>query len=114
MGHGVYRKFESAFTLTSGSTLSSDFVLDRAYKNVYLEVPTMASGSLFVQVALTATDTYRRVTEPIPNQDTDFAIDSASTQRLVQIPGGFQAYKLESSSGATDTTTVFNVICSDL
>jgi len=95
--------------LTSGATSTSSVDLGAVYRRVYLEVPTMASGSLYIQ-ASSDNSTFRRVTEADPNQGTDFVINSAVTQRLVPIPAGFQYYKVESTSGATDTTTTFNII----
>lgn len=96
--------------MTSGATLSAELDLAKPYEKMYLAVPTMASGSLFVQVAHNTAQTYRRVQS---TSGTDFSINSAATQRVIAIPSGFRYMKIENSSGATDVTTVFQVICSD-
>jgi hypothetical protein len=99
-------------SMTSGATLSDGADLGAVYERLYLEVPTMASGSLYIQ-ASSDDSTFRRMTQVDPNQATDFVINSAVTQRIVRIPTGFQYYKVESTSGATDTTTLFNFIGSN-
>ncbi len=68
-------------------------------------VPTMASGNLFINASIDAGTTYARVMREQGNTSTihtTFTIDSSVTQRIVPIPGGFQFYKIESSSGATE------------
>lgn len=97
-------------TMTSLATLSSQLDLSKPYEKMYLAVPTMASGSLFIQVAATTGGTYRRLQT---TAGTDFSINSAATQRVIAIPSGYRFMKIENSSGATDVHTTFNVICCD-
>jgi len=112
MSTGLHKPYTSVLELTSGATLTSSANLGRTYRRVYLEVPTMASGDLYIHASIDGTN-FKRVTEADPNQGTDFIIASAVTNRIVPIPAGFQYYKIENSSGATDTTTVFNIVGSD-
>ena len=96
--------------LASGATTTTNYVeILVPYKNLYLQIPTMASGSLYIKGSSDGT-TFTRITEADPNQATDFVINSAVTQRMVPIPPGFRYYKIENTSGATDTTTVFKLI----
>lgn len=116
MAYGVVKVYVA--TMTSGATLSSAIDLSpRAWSKIYLQVPTMASGSLFLQASPSATGTFSRVMQEKPNTSTvtinTFTIDSAATQRLHPLPGGLQFIKIENSSGATDVVTTFNIICSD-
>lgn len=114
MGHGAFVYYTSAFEFTSGATLSSSFRFDRAWAKMYLHIPTMASGSLYIKTALLESVTFRRVLLPQPDQSTEFIINSGLQRRWVPIPTGFPCYKLESTSGATDTTTIFDVMCADM
>lgn len=95
--------------MASGATLSTAVNLQALYEKVYLEVPTMASGSLYIQGSSDGS-IYRRITQEA-TPASDFEINSAATQRMIAIPPYFQHYKVESSSGATDTTTTFKFIC---
>jgi len=113
MSHGLVSVFTK--DVASGVTLTSSFDLGRGFRRVYLEVPTMASGSLYVQ-ASSDDSTFRRVMIDNGNTSTvqqTFVVDSSVTARMVPIPAGFRYYKIENTSGATDTTTTFNIICSD-
>lgn len=97
-------------TMTSGQTLSSELNLSKPYEKMLLAVPTMASGSLFIQVAISSGGTYRRLQA---TAGTDFSINSAATQRVIDLPVGYQFMKIENSSGATDVHTAFKIICAD-
>jgi hypothetical protein len=100
-------------TMTSGQTLSAALDLSKTYDKMALVVPTMASGSLFMQGSHDGV-TYFRVTQGAPNQSTDFSINSAATQRVIPLPYLPVRYmKIESSSGCTDVLTVYKVICAD-
>lgn len=104
-------------SITSGVTLSSMVDLGQAFKNVYLQVPTMASGDLYIKASPSSDGTFSRVCEVKYNTSTvhqDFKIGSATSLRIVPIPtGGCRFVKVESSSGCTDVTTTFNFICGD-
>ena len=109
--------------MTSGATFSSSVDLHHAWDNLHVGVPTMASGSLNILGSMDNTNFLRTVDTKtagngstsmavITDKDT-FMIDSSCTQRCVTIPHPNARYlKIESTSGATDVVTVFNVICS--
>jgi hypothetical protein len=104
--------------MPSGATiLTSYFDLGRAYRNVYLEVPSFASGAdVFVQGSRDGT-TFRRIWQPAVNsssvQSNVFQIKSAASNAMHPIPAGFQYYRPEISTALTDTVTVWRIICSD-
>lgn len=113
MGHGLVTVYTK--TMSSGGTLTSAYDLGRCFTKIYLEVPTMASGDLFIHGSSDGT-TFRRIMREQLNTTTvhsTFSIGSAITQRMVPVPPGFRYYKVENTSGATDVVTVFNLICSD-
>ena len=102
-------------TATSGALSSTVADLAQGWNRIYLEVPTMASGDLFL-LASSDNSTFRRVMKEQANTATvhmSFTILSAVSQRMVPIPPGFQYYKVESTSGCTDVVTTYNFICSD-
>ena len=116
MAHGA----ESVFTktMTSGATLTLAYNLQRTWEKVYLDIPTMVSGTdFYIQACGTEDGTFRRVMHPAINDSAvtlnTFIVGSAATNRIVPIPNGFQYIKVETSTAMTDTTTVFRVICSD-
>lgn len=116
MAHGVVRVYQA--TMTSGATLSSAIDLSpRTWNTVYLQVPTMASGDLYIQASPSATGTFNRVMHMRESTGTatihTFVIGSSASQRMIPIPTGIQFMKIENSSGATDVVTTFNIICSD-
>lgn len=105
-------------TMTSGLTLSPAFNLGRAFENVYLEIPTMVSGTdFYIQVANSAAGSFRRVMHPAINtssvQINTFVIGSAATNRVVPIPNGQQYYKVEFSTFMSDTVTVLRIMVAD-
>jgi hypothetical protein len=111
MGYGPAISFN--YELTSGATLGSALDLGRAWEKVYLKVPTMASGDLFIHGSEDSSSTFKRVCVDNLNTSTaqiDFKIPSSVTNRIVPIPNYFRYIKIESSSGCTDVTSVFKVI----
>lgn len=101
--------------LTSGATETSSLDLGAGWDHAKIAVPTMASGSLYIHGSYDNTTFFRMVsgvqTTNVSDGET-LVIDSSCTQRIVPIPlAGCRYIKIESSSGATDTTTVFNIIC---
>lgn len=104
-------------SLTSGATLSDEVDIGQSWGKVYLQIPTMASGSLYVHASPETGGTFTRVVEEKFNTATahaDFVINSSVTQRIVPIPvHGCRFLKIENTSGATDVTTTFKIICSD-
>lgn len=107
--------------LASGITTPTNYVdLGRCFSYVFLQIPTMASGDLFIKAAQDyggTVGTFYRVCRNQGNTATvhvDFSIGSAITNRIVPLPvQGLRYLKVENSSGATDTTTVFKFICGD-
>lgn len=108
-------------TLASNVTLSSELDLTRAWKTVYIEIPTMASGDIYIQGAAVTGGTFRRVgifqvTTATAASFPDFKIASTTTQRMVPLPAAvaaLQYIKVESSSGCTQVVTTYNLICAD-
>jgi hypothetical protein len=102
-----------AVTMTSGALSSTVADLGGAYQKLYLAVPTMASGSLYLR-ASADNSTYFRVMHDVVNSSAaqihTFTIDSACTQRLVPIPFVSRYMKVESTSGATDVVTTFQIV----
>lgn len=115
MSWGLHKVY--TVTMTSGALSSTTIDLGRAFRNVYLEVPTMASGSLYLMGGTASGGTYRRIMNVQANTSTvthsTFTVDSLTTGKMVPVPSGFQFMKVESTSGCTDVVTTFNFICSD-
>ena len=114
MGFGPQSVF--SVTLASSATLTTSSVdLSAGWERVWVEVPTMPSGSLYLHGSSDNT-TFRRLQAP-PSTATvvlsthDFTIDSSATQRMVPVPlGGTRYLKVENSTGSVGAT-VFNFIC---
>ena len=113
MSYNVPCVFSSS--LASGVTLGSSIGLGSGWDRAYLHVPTMASGDLFIQGSHDGT-TFNRVCRDRGNTATvhaDFAIGSATSNRVIPIPvNGIPYIKIENSSGCTDVVTVYKIICS--
>lgn len=113
MGHGLIKVYSQQ--LTSGVTTPTTGVdLGRAYASVYLQIPTMPSGSL--QIKASADDvTYFNVFNGAVNTATvaTFIINSAVTNAIVPIPPGFRYYKVQNISACTDVVCTFKFICAD-
>ena len=102
--------------ITSGATLSSAINLFQGWGECSLEIPSFSSGSdIYLHAATTENGTYSRVTFPPVNSGTaevnDFEIASGLANRIIPIPSNYQFIKVELSTGQTDTTSTFNVIC---
>jgi len=107
-----------AFTVdvTSGATLSGALDLKQGWSTINLKIPSFSSGSnIYIHAAETATDTFVRVMHPPINSATvavnDFCIASGLSARCIPIPTGYQHLKIELSTGQTDVTSTFEVIC---
>lgn len=94
-------------TMASGLTIPTTGVdLGQTWDDVYLEVPTFASGgTIYVQAAASLAGTYRRVYERSAGTPVQF--QTLSSQAIMPIPAGFQFYKVESTSGTTDTQLTY-------
>lgn len=97
-------------TMASGALSSTIAQAPGPYDRVYLQIPSMASGSLYIMAAVASGSTFYRITDKDPNQATDFVINSAVTNRLVPLPEGFEFYKVESTSGVTDVVSTLKFI----
>jgi hypothetical protein len=115
MSHGPLSVFYK--TIASAATKSSEFDLARAWKTVYLEIPSMTSNTqIHIQAANESGGTYRRVYHPAVNssaaQVNVFAITSSVTGCMVPIPNGFRYLKVETTA-TVDNGATFRMICSD-
>jgi hypothetical protein len=102
--------------VTSGATLSSAIDLSQGWSTINLKIPSFSSGSdIYIHAAESASDTFVRVMHPPINSATvavsDFRIASGLSARVIPIPVGIQHMKIELSTGQTDTTSTFEVIC---
>ncbi len=102
--------------LTSGATLSGALDLRQGWEQIAIQVNTFASATdMFIHGATASNATYLRVMHPAVNTGTaqveDYKIESGIAARMIPLPTGFQHIKVELSTGQTDTTTTFNVIC---
>jgi hypothetical protein len=115
MSYGPYSVFTR--NLASNTTLTSALDLGRAWKNVYLEIPTMTSGTdVYIQAAATLDGTMRRVyqrTNSATAQSNVWIVKSNITQVLVDLPAGLRYVAVEISTAMTQTSVNFNVHCSD-
>lgn len=102
--------------VTSGATLSSALDLLQGWGEVSLKIPSFSSASdIFLHGATTSNGTYVRIMHPPINSATaavsDFKIASGISGRIIPIPSNYQHLKVELSTGQTDTTSTFEVIC---
>ena len=100
--------------LASLVCMGSSIFVGGNFNQVYLQVPTMASGDLYIQGSADGT-TFSRICKEQGNTTTvhsQFLIGSAVTQKIVPIPAaGIPYLKVESSSGCTDVVTTYKFIC---
>lgn len=102
--------------VTSGATLSSALDLRQGWSDVSLKIPSFSSASdIFIHGAIASNGTYVRVMHPPINSATaavsDFKIASGISGRIIPIPSTYQHIKIELSTGQTDVTSTFHVIC---
>jgi hypothetical protein len=102
--------------VTSGATLSSAIDLNQGWSTMNLKIPSFSSASdIFIHAAEGASDTFVRVMHPPINSATaavsDFKIASGLSGRIIPIPVGYEHMKIELSTGQTDVTSTFEVIC---
>jgi hypothetical protein len=114
MSHGaivVYTK-----SIASNITNTGGIDLSRAWRNVYLEIPTMTSGTDLYLQASSNNSTFRRVFQRVNTATAQAAvvsIRSSVTNCLVDIPGGNRYVAIELSTAMTASTATFKLICSD-
>lgn len=117
MSHGLYSVFP--ITMTSGNTLTSNVDLSRAWATVHLYIPTMTSATdIYLKAAYSAAANYVRIHEMAANtasvQSNSFTIGSAVSQKMIEVPHGFQFMKVEFSTATTATSQQFVFVCSDV
>lgn len=113
MAHGPVQKFAVA-TMASGATLSTEVDLSKSFSRVYLEIPSMASGTdVFLQGANASGGTFRRIYMAPSNSDdtpSAWSVDSTITNCFVEIPGALRFVKVELGTAMTATTANFNFV----
>lgn len=104
----------NVLTMAAQGTTTNSIDLKQIWKEIYLEVPTMASASDFYIQGSTDDSTFRRIMQPVPVttsvQAYDFRIASTVTNRMIPIPANFQFYKIEASTANT-AALEFNFVC---
>lgn len=104
-------------TMASGDTFSSWVTLNTAYNRVFLETPTMTSGSeMYINVSYDAS-TSKRLMHEIPQTATiqvnTFTIASAATSRVIPLPvGSFKYVRVEHATVQSLTSGVYRFHCS--
>lgn len=112
MGYGPRAVY--TVNLASNTTLTSALDISRAWRNVYLEIPTMTSGcDIYLQAADSATGTFRRVYSKVNSATVanPWYILSSITQCLVDVPAGLRHLKVEITTAMTATSVNFKVHC---
>ena len=104
-------------SMASGATLSTLVNFGKAFKSVYLQVPSMISSSqLYLQAAATVSGTYVRVAYVQANTSTighnTFTVGSGATGHIVAVPAGLQYMKVETTA-TCDSGETFTFICQD-
>lgn len=116
MSHGLCKVYTS--TMASAASQSSEINLGRAYRNVYLKIPTMASSTdgMRIYASDVSGGTYLPVMQASLNSSTvttnPYVIASAASQVIVPVPAGLQFLKVQVAA-APAAIVVFTVICSD-
>lgn len=98
-------------TMASGLTSSVAVDLGAAYDFVGVEIPTFASGGThYVQVSSDGS-TFRRAWHMVAGVGTVFQLAPTVSQAVIQVPSGYQYYKVENTTGCTDVVNSYNFIC---
>jgi len=102
-------------SLNTATTYTSAIDLGGSYNKIGLSIPTMASGSFYLQVSDTETGTFKRLYhEPVAGTTTPpvVAIDSSVTNCVVPLNVPAQFVRVEISTITSDSSGVFKVMCS--
>lgn len=114
MSYGPYTVFTA--TMPSGGTSTSGVELARAWKYIYLEIPTMTSNTEMYVNGSGLDTTYRPIYHALPAITFPvairFVINSALTNAFVPVPNGIRYLKVETSA-TVDDGCIFRVVCSD-
>ena len=98
-------------TATSGALSSTAMNLGAAYESVLLEVPTFASGGTHYVMISQDGSTYRRAWHMVAGVATVFQIAPGASQSVMAIPAGARYYKIENTTGTTDTVLTYGLLC---
>ena len=115
VGNGADLVFK--VTMASGVTLSSLVDLGAAWKTVYMQIPTMTSGTeIYLKAGLNtaSTDGFRIMHPPVNTATAQlhtFSVASGVTQRVVPVPGGIRNMFVEYSTATTATSQTFYFYC---
>ena len=116
-----------AKTMASADSLVSYFDCGGVFANVYLEVPTMASGTaidVYVASDVMPTDpvvqpAFKQLMLKVPATATAqfntyiVAASLSANGSTVPLVGGFRYYKLKATDSAPTAATTFKIVCSD-
>ena len=116
MSHGPISAF--TVTMTTGLTSTSSIDLARAWKSVYLQIPSVTSNAIHYIKGSPDNSTFQRIYHPVPNtssaQGNVFQIASSLTGVTVPIPNGFRYLKIETDATVgSSTANTYVLICSD-
>jgi len=108
MGYGPRGKVFSQ-QITSGATSAATPInLNHAWDRVYLEIPTFASGGThYIQGCATSDGTFRRLYTIDPADGGNNVWQVLTSQCIVPVPPGFQYYKVENTTGVTNTIITY-------
>lgn len=104
--------------ITSAATLSDAVDIGELATIVRLEIPTITSSSVYIQGSAEGT-TYRRIYKTIENGagaivNVPVSFDSTVSQAWVEIPTGYRYLKVELTSGISDATSTWNIVCTGI
>lgn len=98
-------------TMTSGALSSTVANLNKVYGSLYLDCPSLPSGSLFL-LGSPDNSTFQRIYLNDPNHATAYTLNSSVVANggIFAVPRGVQYIKVENTSGCTDAVKTFNFI----
>lgn len=103
-----------SLVLASAAT-SVTINVQAAYRTVYLQIPTFASGGThYVNGSLNEGTTYYKFYQDFTASGaaTVFQIAQTASQALIPVQAGVQYYKIENTSGIADGVT-YKLVCFD-
>ncbi len=107
-------------TMPTATTLGSALDLGASYRNVYLQIPTMATSTLIkIHSAESLAGTYLPIMQRLnPATLTSYVPDpfqfiTAVCAGVHPIPEGLRFIKLELKTMVSNNATAFNLICSN-
>lgn len=109
---GIQRVYP--MTIPSFAT-SVSLDLSKPYNSVYIEIPTMTSQTAWSLSGSSDGVIYRRINLVISSSTLQFAsytVGSAITGVMLDAPGGFQYYKIDTTA-VVSFSAAFKLICFD-